>query len=182
MANFNHLPNVNALNFYINDIYKYLSARIKNVNFYIVGRSGKKLFGDKVSHLSSKFIFLDFIDDINEFLQDRRLNIAPLKYGAGIKGKIAQSFTCGLPTVSTDIGFEGMSPKITNQMRANTAVDFARKMDEIYFSNLKWNKSQKDIIDYSKKWSLIENCKLVHSELSIKGVTLNKKHQAVKLL
>ena len=182
MANFNHQPNVNALNFYINDIYKHLSARIKNVNFYIVGRSGKKLFKDKVSHLSSKFIFLDFIDDMYEFLQNRRLNIAPLKYGAGIKGKIAQSFTCGLPTVSTDIGFEGMSRKITNQMRANTAVGFARKMDEIYFSNLKWNKSQKDIIDYSKKWSLIENCKLVHSELSIKGVTLNKKHEAVKLL
>ena len=182
VANFNHLPNIDAIDFFINDIYKHLSVRTKNVNFYIVGKKGKLLFKNKVSHLNSKFIFVDFIDDITQFLQGRRLNIAPLRFGAGIKGKIAQSFVCGLPTVSTDIGFEGMSLKVTKQMLANTAVDFARKIDEIYFSKLKWNKSQKDIINYSNKWTLMENYKLVHSAFSKKGVTLNKKHQAVKLL
>jgi len=182
VANFNHLPNIDALDFFINDVYKHLSARIKDVNFYIVGKLGARLFENKVSHLNSKFIFLDFIDEINEFLFDRRLNIAPLRYGAGIKGKIAQAFTCGLPTVSTNIGFEGMSPKITKQMLANTPLDFAKKIDEIYFTNSKWNKAQKDIINYSKKWTLLENYKLVHSALNKNGITLNKKHQAVKLL
>lgn len=182
IANFNHLPNIDALDFFINDIYKHLSKRVKNANFYIVGKSGEKLFKNKVSRLNSKFIFLDFVDEINEFLFDRRLNIAPLRYGAGIKGKIAQSFICGLPNVSTNIGFEGMSPKITKQMLANNAVDFAKKIDEIYFTNSKWNKAQKDIIKYSKKWSLNENYKLVQLALDKRGISLNKKHQAVKLL
>ena len=182
VANFNHLPNVDALDFFIEEVYKHISARIKKVNFYIVGKSGKKLFKNKVSHLKSKFIFVDFIDEINEFLFDRRLNIAPLRYGAGIKGKIAQAFTCGLPTISTNIGFEGMSSIITKQMLANTPVNFAKKIDEIYFTKSKWNKAQKDIISFSKKWSLLENYKLVHSALNKKGITLNKKHQAVKLL
>ena len=182
VANFSHLPNIDALDYFINDIYKHLSTRIKNVNFYIVGKSGRELFKKKVSHLSSKFIFLDFIDDLQEFLQNRRLNIAPLRYGAGIKGKIGQSFVCAVPTVSTDIGFEGMSPKVTKQMLANTSVNFARKMDEIYFTSLKWNKSQKDIIKYSKKWTLLENYELLRSALNKKGVTLNKKYRGVKLL
>ena len=182
VANFSHLPNIDALDYFINDIYKHLSTRIKNVNFYIIGKSGRELFKKKVSHLSSKFIFLDFIDDLQEFLQNRRLNIAPLRYGAGIKGKIGQSFVCAVPTVSTDIGFEGMSPKVTKQMLANTSVNFARKMDEIYFTSLKWNKSQKDIIKYSKKWTLLENYELLRSALNKKGVTLNKKYRGVKLL
>jgi len=35
-------------------------------------------------------------------------SLAPLRYGAGIKGKIADSFLCGIPVVTTSIGAEGM--------------------------------------------------------------------------
>ena len=49
-----------------------------------------------------------FVEDLEAFLARRRVSVAPLRYGAGAKGKVAGSLAHGLPTVCTPIAAEGM--------------------------------------------------------------------------
>ncbi|HWK99882.1 MAG TPA: glycosyltransferase family 4 protein, partial [Parapedobacter sp.] len=69
-----------------------------------------------------------------------RVFVAPLRFGAGMKGKIGQSFEFGLPVITTDIGAEGMA--LINRkhyLRANTAEELAAAILELYNDGQLWN-------------------------------------------
>ena len=57
---------------------------------------------------SDDFRVLGYVPDVTPYLERCRLSIVPLRYGAGVKGKINMSMSHGLPVVSTAIGCEGM--------------------------------------------------------------------------
>ena len=70
--------------------------------------------------------------------------IAPLRYGAGVKGKIGQAFEYYLPVITTDIGAEGMN--LTNNHHAiitNDSTEFANKIIELYENEELWKKLSK---------------------------------------
>lgn len=180
VANFLHLPNVDALYYLLNDIYPYFSNKLKKVNLYIVGKNGRNL--SKVKKINKNIIFIDFIEDINKFICNRRINIAPLRYGAGVKGKIAQALINGIPTISNEIGFEGMTIKNRNAYIASNSQDFARKIEKLYFNKNKWYQAQKDAISSSKQFELNHNRKRVKKLLIDLGMEINDKKYKVNLL
>jgi glycosyltransferase involved in cell wall biosynthesis len=49
-----------------------------------------------------------FVEDIGPLLDKMRVSVAPLRYGAGVKGKVGTALAAGLPTVATPIAAEGM--------------------------------------------------------------------------
>ena len=51
---------------------------------------------------------LGFVEDVEPLLDHARVSLAPLRYGAGVKGKINQAMACGLPVVATTVAAEGM--------------------------------------------------------------------------
>jgi GT2 family glycosyltransferase len=165
VGNFNHAPNIDALNYFFEQIIVNFKKPLTNINIYIIGKNGSKIFSNKAQKLSNPIHFIDFVDDINSFLLERRLNIAPLRYGAGIKGKIAQAFINGLPTISTDIGFEGMSKSVTKTMQADNADEFVKLINKFYFSESDWLKCQDLIIKLSKIWLLDYNQRKLSKEL-----------------
>ena len=64
---------------------------------------------ETVLALSSADIFVPGrLDDLDPLFAKARVFVAPLRYGAGVKGKIYSAFGAGVPVVSTSIGFEGM--------------------------------------------------------------------------
>ena len=67
------------------------------------------------------------------FFDKAKVFVAPLRYGAGMKGKIGQSISFGLPVVTTNIGAEGMDlVHGKNVMIADTAGEFSKVILEIY--------------------------------------------------
>lgn len=164
VANFNHQPNIDALNYFFDNIFIHFSPNFLKENIHIVGKNGKKLFGHKVNN--KNIIFYDFIKDINSFLFKRRVNIAPLRYGAGIKGKIAQAMTIGIPTVSTPIGFEGINLKSKRNFCTSNPKLFAELIQMLYYDPKLWNKIQKIQHDYSQIWTLDFNYKLLKTKLA----------------
>jgi len=60
-------------------------------------------------YASESVVLEGFVDDLDALLSETRLTVAPLRYGAGLKGKIATSIGVGVPCVGTSIAFEGMS-------------------------------------------------------------------------
>ncbi len=108
VGSFMHPPNEAAITRFAAEIFPEVAARLEGARLHIVGPYPP----DSVRALASDNVEVHgFVDDLKSFLLERRLNIAPLLAGAGIKGKILFALGCGLPTVTTCIGAEGLVDK-----------------------------------------------------------------------
>jgi GT2 family glycosyltransferase len=81
-----------------------------------------------------------YLEDVTDHFTTSRIFVAPLRYGAGMKGKIGQSLEFGLPVITTDIGAEGMNLQHDHDVLiANTTEEFADQIIRIYFDENLWN-------------------------------------------
>src|SRR4029453_12733513 len=78
---------------------------------------------------------------VRHFFESVKLSVAPLRFGAGIKGKINQSMGFGVPVVATSLAVDGMP--LTNRkdiLVADEPQDFAHALIELYESEELWNR------------------------------------------
>jgi GT2 family glycosyltransferase/SAM-dependent methyltransferase/glycosyltransferase involved in cell wall biosynthesis len=105
VGGYGHPPNVDAAVHFALDVLPLVQARLPGVKFYVVGSRPpaevRALAADDV-------IVTGFVKDLGATLDRVRLTVAPLRYGAGIKGKIATSLSHGVPCVASSLGVEGM--------------------------------------------------------------------------
>ena len=100
-----HTPNEDAVIYFIEDIFPRVQEKLGDIPFYILGSSITK----KIKQYESKLIQpIGYAKDLQPWFDKSRVFVAPLRYGAGMKGKIGQSLGFGLPIVTTSIGAEGM--------------------------------------------------------------------------
>ena len=71
-------------------------------------------------------------DDLMVLYEKVRISVVPLRYGAGIKGKVLQALRKGVPVVTTDIGAEGIPDRENCLMVENEADSFAKKIINVY--------------------------------------------------
>jgi O-antigen biosynthesis protein len=89
---------------------------------------------------------IGFVADVGQYLNHCRLTVAPLRFGAGIKGKIASSGAFGVPTVATTIAAEGMGLQDGYNVLIGDAPDvFADQVVRLYSDEALWNKLSKNI-------------------------------------
>ena len=136
VGGFQHLPNVDAVQYFVNSIMPLLREKLPGVCFYVVGSKPPKEIQDLAT---GDIIVKGYIEDLEPLLDQIRINIAPLRYGAGIKGKVANAMTQGLPTVATSIANEGM-PLIDGKhiLVADSAEAFSNAVVRLYEDELLW--------------------------------------------
>ncbi|WP_262249597.1 glycosyltransferase [Parapedobacter soli] len=136
IGGFRHLPNVDAASWLVNDIMPLVWQKLPTVVVYLLG----SLPTQEVLDLRSDRVHVPgYIPDVSPYFLSSRVFVAPLRFGAGMKGKIGQSFEFGLPVVTTDIGAEGMGlVDRKHYLRANTADEFAEAILELYHDNQLW--------------------------------------------
>ena len=95
-----------------------------------------------------------FIEDLDSLLSTMTLSVAPLRFGAGMKGKIVSAMRAGLPVVCTSIGSEGMQLDDRNHAYiADDAASFADAVLEILRSQAIWEHLRQAGIDLcSERW------------------------------
>src|SRR5690625_6341928 len=82
-----------------------------------------------------------FVPDLDPFLESCRLSVAPLRYGAGVKGKVNQAMSHGLPVIATNCAAEGMFLKHGRDvMIGDSAEDFAAATVQAYTDSELWLK------------------------------------------
>lgn len=105
VGGFEHPPNVDAMLWFCAEIMPRIVARIPNALLHIIGSkmpaTVRALAGPNVATHG-------YVEDLRPFYESCLFTIAPLRYGAGVKGKINQSMSYGVPVVATTIGAEGM--------------------------------------------------------------------------
>ena len=106
VANFHHPPNGDALEDYLTSIHPAVRRRLPDVVLTVIGAH----VPDRLRHLADESVrFAGPVADLRPPFAAARLSIAPLRYGAGIKGKVMTSLAYGVPAVTTTIGVEGMA-------------------------------------------------------------------------
>ncbi len=123
-----HLPNVDGLLYFYNEILPLLPADFELTVIGEALRDMVKLKEECHALLECGQIkFAGFVSDLADYLDHAKMTIAPLRYGAGTKGKVASSMSYGVPCVSTSFGTQGTDMQHdVNVLIADTPRDFAR--------------------------------------------------------
>jgi O-antigen biosynthesis protein len=107
VGGFWHKPNIDAVTWFVEKIWPQIRGEFAECRFRIAGSYPS----DEVLALAKTpgVEVLGFVPDLMRVFSGARVFVAPLRYGAGVKGKVGQSLALGLPVVTTSIGAEGMT-------------------------------------------------------------------------
>lgn len=137
VGGFRHRPNVDAMQWFVRDVLPLITSEDKSQTLYIAGSN----MPDSIRSLECRNVrIMGQVSDeeLQALYTQCRVCVVPLRYGAGIKGKILESLEWQIPIVTTSIGAEGM-PEAANYMAiADTANDFARAILRIYYDEETW--------------------------------------------
>lgn len=150
IGGFIHQPNEDAVLWFHEEVFPKLKNVIPDLQIEIIGNKPT----EKIQNLNCEdFKVIGFVEDedLPEYFNSARVFVAPLRFGAGFKGKIARSMSYGLPVVTTEIGAEGIGLiDRENAMITNDAQQFADKIIELYQGEQLWDKISKNSVMHLK--------------------------------
>jgi hypothetical protein len=144
IGNFLHEPNWNAVQYLKETIWPLIRKQMPNAVLQIYGAypSQKVL---QLHQSKEGFHIMGRANDAQEVVTNARVVLAPLRFGAGIKGKLVEAMQCGTPSLTTTIGAESMCGNLPwNGFIADEAPIFADKALELYQDKTIWLKSQEN--------------------------------------
>jgi GT2 family glycosyltransferase/glycosyltransferase involved in cell wall biosynthesis len=138
IGGFQHRPNIDAVLFFVQRIYPLVSEHLGDAKFYIIG---EKAPPGIVALATDRIIVTGLQTDVRPFFDSVKLSVAPLRFGAGVKGKINQSMAFGVPVVATSLAVEGTALSDREEILvADEPEDFARALIELYESEELWKR------------------------------------------
>jgi glycosyltransferase involved in cell wall biosynthesis len=138
IGNYLHRPNADAVNYFIREILPLVRAACPEVQLYVVGDNVPP---EIASQASDAVIVTGYLAEVVEIFQNSRVFVAPLRFGSGIKGKIGQALSFGVPVVTTSIGAEGMGMEDGCQaLIADDAGRFADAVISLYLDPALWQR------------------------------------------
>jgi glycosyltransferase involved in cell wall biosynthesis len=138
VGGFEHAPNLDAVRFFLSAIWPLVRERMPECEFSIVGRG---LDGELLRGVGAGVRYFGHVPDIAAWLETLRLTVAPLRFGAGAKGKIASSLASGVPCVATKIAVEGMGLDNSQAvLLADTPASFAERIQLVHTDGELWRR------------------------------------------
>ncbi len=136
VGNFNHLPNRDAVVWFVEEVFPRVQAAIPAVQFNVVGSH----LPDEIAALARPGVnIVGWVQDLGPLYDAIRLVVAPLRYGAGIKGKLGESASHGVPFVCTTIAIEGtLMTSGRDCLAADEPEAFAEAVIALYGDEATW--------------------------------------------
>ena len=136
VGGYQHHPNREAVDWLCSEIMPKLRQLLPGVVLHLVGDIQP---ADAARLGANDILVHGHVPSIEPFLENSRINLAPLRSGAGVKGKINQAMSHGLPVVATRIAAEGMFLSHGhNALIADSAMDFAAQVARLYQDATLW--------------------------------------------
>ncbi|REL28442.1 glycosyltransferase [Thalassotalea euphylliae] len=141
IGNFRHAPNWDSVLWLKQQIWPKVRKVLPQAQLHIYGAYPPKKATDLHCEKSG-FLVKGWADDAFEVMSKARVCLAPLRFGAGIKGKLSDAMLCGTPSVTTAIGVEGMTTELDWAGEvAETVDDLAQAAISLYQDEDKWLKA-----------------------------------------
>ncbi len=151
IGNFLHEPNWNAVQYLKESIWPIIKKQLPEVNLLIYGAYPSQ----KVLQLhkpSDGFYIKGRALNAQEVVKNARVVLAPLRFGAGIKGKLVEAMQCGTPSVTTAIGAESMRGNLDwNGFVDDNPQHFAEKAVQLYQDENIWIQAQNNGLEIIKQ-------------------------------
>lgn len=146
VGNYAHLPNRDAALWLINDIWPNVYKLDSSAKLHLVGANLPDDLNVKLQKAKNVVVHGFLTDEeLANLLTHTRVFVAPLRYGAGVKGKIGQAIEYGIPVVSTAIGAEGMHlSNNKNAFVSDDAKEFAQQTTTLLNNKKTWEAYQKN--------------------------------------
>jgi glycosyltransferase involved in cell wall biosynthesis len=158
VGGFRHDPNVDAVH-QLKRLWPRIRAALVNndptvsVRLHIYGAYCPDQLKQRYHNPKEGFLMHGYHDSLRDILWDKKVMLAPLRFGAGLKGKIVDAWKYGVPVVTTTIGSEGMHVKGGNEgdtpppdewggKVALSDDDFVKSAVDLYRNTESWSKSQ----------------------------------------
>jgi len=139
VGGFRHPPNADAVQWFVREVFPHIRTAQPDIQFHCIG-------GDVPTDIRS-LASLDgvrihgHVPDLQPWLDGCRVSVAPLRYGAGVKGKVNQAMAHGLPVVATTPAVEGMHLRDgQDALVADDADGFAAAVLRLYNDEALWNR------------------------------------------
>jgi len=180
VGGFAHAPNVDAVRFLCGEIWPRVRALLPDARLFVVGADPPGAV--TACHAPSDGIaIMGYVQDLSDLYRTVRVAVAPLRFGAGLKGKVVASLAVGLPCVVTSIASEGMPAGAQNAIAvADDAEDFARAIADIHANAERWRRMSDAGVAYAranfsietitgKVRRLLESLGLPHNDTARRG-------------
>ena len=151
IGNFLHSPNKDSVVFLKKEIWPLIRKKLPDAELHVFGAYAMKSILE-MHNTKEGFIVKGKAENANEEMQKSKICLAPLRFGAGLKGKLITAMQNGTPSITTDFGAEGM--KENNAWCgtiANNAEEIAKASTELYTNEIDWK------IAHKKGFSIINN-------------------------
>lgn len=143
IGNFRHAPNWDAV-LHLQKIWPLIRKQLPKAELHIYG-SYPPPKATALNNPKTGFLIKGWADNAFDVMQSARVCLAPLRFGAGIKGKLLEAMIMQTPSVTTNIGAEGMHNDLPWPGKiANTADDFANAAVEMYTNQSDFEQAQQD--------------------------------------
>ncbi len=137
-----HEPNVDAIKWLKVELWPLIRQSLPTVNLRIYG----SYFPDFIKQMhrpKDGFHIMGWTPNAKKVLSGAKVNLAPLRFGAGLKGKLIEGMQCGTPNVTTSIGAEGMHADLPwSGFIENEPKQFSEKAVLLYSDSQQWKRSQ----------------------------------------
>ena len=142
IGNLQHTPNIDAVIYLKEVIWPLIRKQLPEVKLNVYGDYGSQHI-QKLHNEKEGFIVKGWVKDANHVLQESRLCLAPLRFGAGLKGKLLDAMLNGTPSITTTIGAEGMHGTLSFSGKVlDDPFEFANAAVELYTQKEKWIQAQ----------------------------------------
>ncbi|MDP2068933.1 MAG: glycosyltransferase family 4 protein [Lutibacter sp.] len=144
IGNFKHEPNWNSVQYLKTVIWPLIREKLPEAQLHVYGAYAT----EKVLQLHNKkegFIIKGWAENTEDVFTNARVCLAPLQFGAGLKGKLIDAMKFGTPSVTTNIGAEAIHRKLPwNGFIADDPIEFALKSVELYTDEKLWKNAQQN--------------------------------------
>lgn len=147
IGNFYHEPNWNAVQYLKETIWPLIKKQLPEavLNVYGAYPSQKVL---QLNNVKEGFLIRGRAENAQEVVRKARVVLAPLRFGAGIKGKLLEAMQCGTPSITTSIGSESMQGNLLwNGFVEDNPGHFADKAVQLYQDKNAWIQAQKNGVE-----------------------------------
>ncbi|MCG8372188.1 MAG: glycosyltransferase family 4 protein [Balneolales bacterium] len=157
IGNFLHPPNLDSIRFLKYEIWPHIRKELPGTELHVYGAYPSKEVLD-MHKPENGFIVKGRAEDAMEVIRNGRVLLAPLRFGAGLKGKLLDAMLTATPSVTTPIGAEGMRyggdwPGVVSE----NVADIVHQAIQLYTQEKTWMKAQSHIIPTLEAKFLTEN-------------------------
>lgn len=140
VGGFRHPPNLDAMQWFIGEVFPRIRVQLPDVRFHCIGADVPEAI-QALAAACPGVIVHGYVPDVVPYMEQARLAVAPLRYGAGVKGKVNLSMAHGQPVVATSCGVEGMFLRDGQDVRvADEAQAFADAVVQLYTDPVLWQR------------------------------------------